>query len=279
MIKELVTNANEIKAKEPNFYCKDWLPIPRNTLTMISAPGGTGKSFLSIQLAIRIIQELLENGNNQKVLLWLSEDPLYLTKYRIQKVFLRIMNITDEHEIHRILDRLDVIGAEQETIYFQNLTSEQIKELGDELVTQYAVVVLDPLIAFYAGEENSNSQARAFMNILNRMAQDRLLSIVLIHHHNKNSEGAKTRGASAFVDAVRLLYSVSTFKNKETEEIHPTRRLIRIEKDNWGVRMLLNTDKFEREILPYSVTEVTMTSNNGGEEKNKKGKKSIWEVI
>jgi len=279
MIKELVTNANEIQAKEPSFYCKDWLPIPKNTLTMISAPGGTGKSFLSIQLAIRIIQELLRNGNNQKVLLWLSEDPLYLTKDRIKKVILRIMNITDEYEINKILNRLDIIGAEQETIYFQNLTSEQIKELGDELVTQYAVVILDPLIAFYSGEENSNSQARAFMNILNRIAQDRLLSIVLIHHHNKNGEGAKTRGASAFVDAVRLLYSVSTIKDEETEKIHPTKRLIKIEKDNWGVRMLLNKNEFEREILPYSVTEVTMKSNNEGGEKNKKSKKSIWEVI
>jgi replicative DNA helicase len=278
MIKELVTNANDIQAKEPSFYCKEWLPIPKNTLTMISAPGGTGKSFLSIQLAIRIIQELLRNDNNQKVLIWLSEDPLSITKDRIQKVISRIMNITDENEIHKILDRLDIIGAERETIYFQNLTSKQIKELGDELVTQYAVVILDPLIAFYAGEENSNSQARAFMNILNRMAQDRLLSIVLIHHHNKNGEGAKTRGASAFVDAVRLLYSVSTIKDEETEEIHPTKRLIKIEKDNWGVRMLLNTDKFEREILPYSVKEITMKSNNK-EGKNKKGKKSIWEVI
>ena len=275
MIKELVTNANQIQAKEPSFYCKEWLPIPKNTLTMISAPGGTGKSFLSIQLAIRIIQELLKDGNNQKVLLWLSEDPLYLTKDRIQKVISRIMNITDEIEIHNILDRLDIIGAEQETIYFQNLTSEQMKELGDELVTQYAVVILDPLIAFYAGEENSNSQARAFMNILNKIAQDRLLSIVLIHHHNKNGEGAKTRGASAFVDAVRLLYSVSTIKDEETEEIHPTKRLIKIEKDNWGVRMLLNTDEFKREILPYSVKEITIKSNN--EEKNEK--KSITELI
>ncbi len=28
MIKELATNANKIEAKEPQFYCKEWLPIP-----------------------------------------------------------------------------------------------------------------------------------------------------------------------------------------------------------------------------------------------------------
>jgi replicative DNA helicase len=257
MIKELVTKASEIKAKEPSFYCKEWLPIPKNTLTMISAPGGTGKSFLSIQLAIRIIAE----NPNSRILLWLSEDPLYLTKDRINKIFNRITpHLIDKAD--EILNNIDIIGAEQPTIYFQSLNQNQLKTLGDELVANYNVVILDPLIAFYAGEENSNSQARAFMNILNRIAQERLLSIVLIHHHNKNGE-SKTRGASAFVDAVRLLYSVSTIKDKETKEIHPTKRKITIEKDNWGVRMLLNTNEFEREILPYSVREINTNGEKG----------------
>jgi len=276
MIKELVTNADEIQAKEPQFYCKEWLPIPKNTLTMISAPGGTGKSFLSIQLAIRIIAENPEH----RVLLWLSEDNLFYTKDRINKIFERIMPHLLEKK-RKILKQIDIIGAEHQTIYFNQLNADELKELGNELVINYNVVVIDPLIAFYAGEENSNSEARAFMNILNRMAQERLLSIVLIHHHNKgNGEGARTRGASAFVDAVRLLYSVSTIKDEETEEIHPTKRLIKIEKDNWGVRQLLDTSEFEREILPYSVKEIQLNEkekSNDGKGKNKK--KSLWEII
>jgi len=256
MIKELVTKANSIQAKEPQFFCSDWLPIPKNTLTMISAPGGTGKSFLSIQLAIRIIAK----NPRLKVLLWLSEDPLFLTKDRINKIFNRILpNLLDKKE--EILKNIDIIGAEQETIYFKNLNDKQMEELGKELVVNYNVVILDPLIGFYDGEENSNSEARKFMNLLNRIAQNRLLSIVLIHHHNKNLEGTKTRGASAFVDAVRLLYSISTIKNEKTEEIHPTKRLIKIEKDNWGVRMLIGKDKFDLEILPYSYS-VSVTNDD-----------------
>jgi replicative DNA helicase len=261
MIKELVTNANDIQAKEPSFYCQEWLPIPKNTLTMISAPGGTGKSFLSIQLAIRIISE----NPNHRVLLWLSEDPLYYTKDRIDKIFIRIIpNLLGQKE--KILNQIDIIGAEQPTIYFDNLNKNQLKQIGDELVTNYNVVILDPLIAFYSKDENSNSEARAFMNILNRMAQDRLLSIVLIHHHNKNNgDGAKTRGASAFVDAVRLLYTLNTFKI-DNNNIHPTKRLIRIEKDNWGVKQLLNTNEFEREILPYQIQEINQNNDNLKEE-------------
>ena len=255
MIKELATNANDIQAKEPSFYCREWLPIPKNTITMISAPGGTGKSFLSIQLAIRIIAE---NPNN-RVLLWLSEDPLFYTKDRIDKIFNRITpHLLDKKE--KILNNLDVIGAEQPTIYFNELKENQLTQLGDELVINYNVIILDPLIAFYSGEENSNSEARAFMNILNRMAQDRLLSIVLIHHHNKGiGNETRTRGASAFVDAVRLLYTINTIKIGEYgKEIHPTKRLIKIEKDNWGVKQVLEVNQFEREILPYNIREINI---------------------
>jgi len=256
MIKELVTNADEIQAKEPQFYCSEWLPIPKNTLTMISAPGGTGKSFLSIQLAIRIIAENPEH----RVLLWLSEDNLFYTKDRINKIFERIMPHLLEKK-REILKQIDIIGAERQAIYFNKLNKDDLKDAGDELVS-YNVVIIDPLIAFYAGEENSNSEARAFMNIFNRIAQERLLSIVLIHHHNKGENGGRTRGASAFVDAVRLLYTLNTIKTGD-KEIHPTKRLIRIEKDNWGVRQLLDTSEFEREILPYKVKEIVIS---GGED-------------
>ncbi len=270
-IKELATNANDIQAKEPEFYCKSWLPIPKNTLTMISAPGGTGKSFLSIQLAIRIIAENPEH----RILLWLSEDPLYYTKDRINKIFNRITpHLQDKKE--EILNNLDIIGADKQTIYFNELEKNQLKKLGDELVINYNVVILDPLIAFYSGEENSNSEARAFMNILNRMAQDRLLSIVLIHHHNKGNGESRTRGASAFVDSVRLLYTINTIKiGDDKKEIHPTKRLIKIEKDNFGVKYVLGrVDEFEREILPYQVKEINIKGNDEGKERklNKKEK-------
>jgi len=271
-IKELVTNANDIQAKEPKFYCKDWLPIPKNTLSMISAPGGTGKSFLSIQLAIRIIAE----NPNHRVLLWLSEDPLFYTKDRIDKIFNRILpNLLDKKE--EILKNIDIIGAENETIYFNELSLQDLTKIGDELVVNYNVVVLDPLIGFYTGDENSNSEARKFMNILNRIAQERLLSIVLIHHHNKNGEGARTRGASAFVDAVRLLYTVNTIKINE-KEIHPTKRLIKVEKDNWGVRQLLNKSELEREILPYQVKEIVIEPNKNKNDSDSADKElEIWQ--
>ena len=270
MIRELVTKANKIQAKAPSFYCKDWLPIPRNTLTMISAPGGTGKSFLSIQLAIRIVAE----NPQQRVLLWLSEDPLFYTKDRIDKIFNRILpNLLDRKE--EILDRIDIIGAEHPTLYLNELSGDELKQLGDELVVDYNVVVLDPLIAFFSGDENSNSEARKFMNILNRIAQERLLSIVLIHHHAKG-EGGKTRGASAFVDAVRLLNTIHVIK-LENGEIHPTNRLVKIEKDNWGVRQLLNKNELEREILPYQVQEIVIEPNKNKNDTDKDKELEIWQ--
>jgi len=252
MIKEKITNSSIIEAREPEFYCKEWLPIPKNTLTMLSASGGSGKSFVSIQLAIQLVSK----NPNAKVLLWLSEDPLFIIKNRIDKIFSRILPALQGKK-EEILKRIDIIGAEQETIYFNQLSDDKLNLIGDELAI-YNFIVIDPLIAFYAGEENSNSEARKFMNILNKIATDRRLSILLIHHHNKE-ENSRTRGASAFVDAVRVLYTISTIKDEESKIIHPTKRKIKIKKDNWGVRQLLGYDSFTREVLPYVVKEVKAT--------------------
>ena len=242
MIKELVKKATELEAKEPSFYCKEWLPIPKNAITMISSPSGMGKSFLAIQLAIRSI---IENPTN-KVLLWLSEDPAFYIKERIDKIFEKIifpeLNCVKED----ILKQIDVIAAESETFYI-NDSETDIKTLKKELV-EYNIVVFDPLIAFYKGDENNNSEAKHFMNILNEIAKEDSLSIILIHHHNKKEKNT-TRGASAFVDAVRLLYTIE--KIGEDEEINSTKRLIKIEKDNWGVKQLFGISEFEKEILPY----------------------------
>ena len=266
MIKELVTNSNGIDAKEPVFYCKDWLPIPRNTTTMISAPGGTGKSFLTIQIAIRIISK----NPTHRILIWNSEDPLFYTKSRIDKVFERIMPKEIQAKKEQILNQIDIIGADKDTIYFDKLDEEQLKILGDELVTSYNAVILDPLLEFFGGNENDNGEARAFIKILNKIATHRLLSIILIHHHNKGNsvEGTRTRGASAFIDAVRLLYTLNTIKTDENN-IHPTQRLIKIEKDNWGVRQLLNKSELELEVLPYNVKEINSNELKEGKSNSK----------
>ena len=74
----------------------------------------------------------------------------------------------------------------------------------------YDVIILDPLIAMFGADENNNAHARKFVNLFTRWATKEGKTIIFIHHGAKNT--SQSRGASAFVDAVRLVYRVEHIK-------------------------------------------------------------------
>ncbi len=245
----------EVEQRKPEFYLKDFLPIPKSALTMLSAPGGSGKSFLSIQLAIRLAQ-----NENCKILLWLSEDPSGVTKHRAEEILNKIPDVGNH------LRNIDIVDDMP-----QHLTHQNYMEYK-ELFIPYNLIVLDPLIAFYGGEENSNTQARYFMNMLNRIARDNMQSFVIVHHSTKanKDQESKSRGAGAFIDTVRLGYEIKTIQENTLE------REIIITKDNFGVRQIIGESK-KITVLPYEVAFIKDDQNPKEQQQPKK--RSLWEVI
>jgi len=232
------TNLNEIKTKKPEFFLKNFLPIPKSSITMISAPGGSGKSFFAIQIAIQAVLE----QKARKILLWLSEDPSGLTKYRAQEIAKKILNL-NEDEIKEIFENIFIVDEMP-----AHLTPKSF-DLYKEFLEMFEIVVLDPLIAFFGGEENSNTQARYFMNMINAIARENMQSVILVHHSSKNKEVEnRARGASAFVDAVRLQYQLESIKNSNSN------KKIKVSKDNFGVRTFWGEER-EIEVLPF-ITEI-----------------------
>ena len=77
------------------------------------------------------------------------------------------------------------------------------------------LIVIDPLIAFFGADENSNADARFFMSLLNKWCVDENKTIILIHHHSKSNGTSKSsaRGASAFIDACRMHYIIEKVEN------------------------------------------------------------------
>ena len=61
-----------------DFILIDFLPIPKNTICMISAKGGMGKTNLSLIISSEYVRE--HSGN---VALWLTEDEEGNVKHRI----------------------------------------------------------------------------------------------------------------------------------------------------------------------------------------------------
>lgn len=193
-----IKNSANIKAEKPYFYLYNIFPIQNNEVTLISASGGTGKSWIALWLLLQLRKE-----HNLKVFGFLSEDSLGGTKHRIE-----ILRKTNP-EFTNI--EIDFIGKESrpEAIFsYDNRHNLQVSDYFYQLklaLKSYDIIVIDPLIAFAGGDENSNVDARFMINLLNAWCIKENKSIILLHHHSKNN---LVRGASAYVDAVRLHYSI-----------------------------------------------------------------------
>jgi replicative DNA helicase len=257
---------SETKAKPVEFYLESFLPLPKGKVTLLSARGGTGKTFLLMQAAIKFIQE----KKDRKVLLWLSEDESGESRERAENIVTRILGL-EQSDTSTVTQNIDIIGSEEITEYINDHSAKEALDF----FTPYDLIVLDPLIAFYDGEENSNSEARRFMQHLTRIANVNKQSIVLIHHHGKaNDEGkSSTRGASAFIDAARLLYELHYDSEND-------KHTISIEKENVPASKF-HGKSFNRKVLPYSViVESTATTEPVEDKVLKNGKKSsLWDKI
>lgn len=241
-----INNIENIEDKEVDFICQSWLPIPIRTVSLVTAPGGTGKSWFVLQLAIRAIKE----GKIKKSFLWLSEDPKEISKNRFNKVFDKVLK---EEDIS-IKSKIDI--SDSPTIQF--LYDDQRKVEVSPLLAHfkiklqdYDLIILDPLIAFYGTDENNNSSARRFMQLFTEWANKENKTIIFIHHSTKNT--TQSRGASAFVDAVRTVYELDKIRDNEGKEKESNKRIIKLTKDNYGVGHMLEGFSVQRELFPIKI--------------------------
>jgi replicative DNA helicase len=222
-----ISNFKEIEKEEIEYICSNWLPVPRKTVSMVVANGGIGKSWIIIQLALR---HLIKNPN-EKVFAWLSEDPKGLSKVRADLICSKILKFEPEK-----IENLFISDSPTFPINFNNI--QKIKEK----LKEFDVILLDPLIGFYSWDENSNTDARIFMQHFTKWAGEENKTIVFIHHAAKGT--GKSRGASSIVDAVRLVYEIDVIENDDVQ------RKFKIGKDNYGVKNILDCTEFERVVFP-----------------------------
>ena len=210
-----VSNTKNLKAEKPIFYLNDFLPIQKEEITMISGKGGTGKSFVAIWLSA-----MLTKKEKLKVFSYLSEDSVVNSKYRfdILKQKNRYLEGGDFDLFGKdscpqsFVEKID--GSLKASTYWFNFIS---------FFAKYDVIILDPLIAFLREDENNNIEARFLFNLINEWCISQHKTIIILHHHNKNNE---IRGATSFVDSVRLHYSIHIKKDNENS------RFLKLEKKN-----------------------------------------------
>jgi len=231
-----IVGAKELKKELPTFHLANWLPIPSSAITMLSADGGVGKTWLALQIAVRYV---VENRFKKRAFLWLSEDPEAVIKQRLWDVvgFLGFATSYDN-----IVHCIDFTTTEPPSLIVRkgfktsNISSKfyRIKQQ----LKGYGLIVLDPLSSFMGGDENDNSEASTFMKPFKKWVADEDKSIIFLHHHTKGDgkSAGVFRGATTIRTSVRIAYEMDFLRTSKGErlstDIH--KRAIRLTKDNWG---------------------------------------------
>lgn len=216
-----IKSLDDIQIENPKFLLENFCPIQEGEINIFNANGGLGKSYLTLLLLLK-----LANEENKKCFGWFSEDTVGATKKRINSLKNTYRNIEFNFK------NISIIGKEHEPLRIVEKTNRKL-EVNEKFnilkreLKDYDIILLDPLIAFYGGDENDNAEARYFMTQLNKWCVDEKKTFILVHHNNKKGKDGESsvRGASAFIDACRMQYSI----NKDENDLY---RIAKIEKTN-----------------------------------------------
>jgi replicative DNA helicase len=198
-----------------------------------------------------------EESFEKKVFLWLSEDPAGLSRSRATDIASKVLSkeFLDYSGMMYISD-----NATFPVMTFKSSGEGIIRPEFYQMKSKlkpYDLIILDPLIGFFAGDENSNSHARQFMQLFTQWAAKENKTIIFIHHSSKGARiggESKTRGASAFVDAVRAVYEFEKIKPEQNELeqlVNKSLRRVMLTKDNYNASKHFGFQK-DLQLFPQS---------------------------
>lgn len=194
---------------------------PKNEPLLITGPGGSGKSVMTLQIAMDLIfppqNGLLDRfqitSSAHKVLFVQSENSLVSLKRRMDI-------ITKSYAIPQdvIRDRLLFFGKKGDVRSSGNINADKLKRPIERIhgETNFDILVLDPLISFHDEDENSNDAMRRFLDDFFDFCDKLKITPLMIHHHGKYRPEKGIgggRGASAIGD-----WSANTWELEFVEE-------------------------------------------------------------
>lgn len=229
----------------------------RGQVSVTVAPGGSGKSALTIAEAIT-----LANGT-------------YLFGYK-KEVHAKVWLINaedDENELNRRLiaavrNHFVVPEALEENLYVNHLDRSDIQivrtgrngpevnkstydNLKNAISKNIDIVIIDPFIMTHSINENDNIGIDLVVRTWKKLASETNSAIHLVHHSRKESGGEITadssRGAASLHDAVRYLRTLNPLKGKALEKSGyiSGRNIVRIDERKSNYSYSIRPDYFE----------------------------------
>lgn len=201
---------------EPDPY--DWiLPgLPAGRVGMLAAPGGSGKSWLSLQWSLALAggwsapwpADLHQPQEPRHVLVVTAEETALDLHHRLWALGSRL-TADERSAVAKHLHVHPMVGM---SLVAYGLAGELAVALGSALAArQHALVILDPLVRLSEIDENDNRAGTGLVNVVDQLARDSGAAIVLLHHVGKaalragDGDQSAARGATALVDGVRWM--------------------------------------------------------------------------
>lgn len=215
--------------------------IPGSTVTLLGGDGGTGKSLLSLQLAVAMATGRKWLGRtvaSGPVLYMSAEDDT-------DELHRRLADIVRAEDIG--LDELDRLSlrslagedallafsdARTGTLHASPLMAEVARHAAD---LEPALIVLDTLADLFPGNENDRAQARQFIGLLRGLALQNECAVLLLSHPSLSgiSSGTGSSGSTGWNNSVRSRLYFSRLTD-EGYEADPDARVLRTMKANYG---------------------------------------------
>lgn len=207
--------------------------IMRRAVTILSGPGGGGKSSLTVAWTAALAThgivgrfEAADMGSTYRQMVYNVEDDreeqrrrysAALRSFGLEPRAIRgLITRCGPTDIGTLIHHDPLSGKFFFTDAWEAL-DQRIGELKPD------VVWLDPLVELHDGEENNNTVLRHVVAHLRTLAVKHDCGIVLIHHARKGAtagDAEGVRGAGAIVGASRITVTVTPMTKEEAEELH-----------------------------------------------------------
>jgi hypothetical protein len=211
-VKLKLTTVEEIlNYPEPEFLVNGL--IEKNSLNILSAESGIGKTLLAFALAKSLV-------TGEK----------FLGKFEIKKKC-KVLIVDEENSKPHLRERIEKMGFTKDMqvcfLHFQGIKLDDLTMYSslmaiiDSLKPDF--IIFDALIRLHDRDENSNSEMSKVMSKLREIVGKTDATVLVIHHDKKSSEGSaklKARGASDIIGAVDCHLSLEK-KNDDTLILSP----------------------------------------------------------
>ena len=199
-------------------------------MAVLSGMGGAGKSSYAMTVSVELAayRELLKHH------LWLPQTRVWWCGLDdpLDEHFRRLRAILLYHRL-TLADlggRLAISGRNSKFIIANRNTQGALVAtpvieaiIAKIKAERFNVVVVDPFVRCHAGEENSNPEMAAVMELWTIVAEQTGAAILLLHHVRKGLTDADdqfaTRGASAIIDLARTGLVLAKMTKKEAEAL------------------------------------------------------------